>query len=83
MNRLQTNPKSIFRVILFLWFSLLFNSFITPISAEENEQVEKKPEEEKKNFITDLTTGYSETDGFIKIYQDPKTSSLYLSVEEN
>ena len=40
--------------MLFLWFSLFFNSFITPISAEETEQVEKKPEEEKKNFITKL-----------------------------
>ena len=70
-------------MMLFLSFSLFFNSFITHISAEEAEQVEKKPEEEKKNFIKDLTTDYVETDGFIKIYQDPKTSSLYLNIEEN
>ena len=62
-------------ILSFLLFS------ISAYSEEPLEEVQEK-KEEKKEYIKDIVKKFNQFEGYIKAYQDPKTSSLYFSLKE-
>ena len=60
----------------------ILSSLFLNISAEENAE-EVSSSEGKINLISDLTKDFVKQEGFIDLYQDPKTSSIYLSVNSD
>ena len=58
---------------------LLFSNF--SYSEEPLEEVPEK-KEDKKEYIKDVVKKFTHFEGYIKTYQDPKTSSLYFSLKK-
>ena len=75
---------------------LLFMSFSElSLSEEVDEEIdievvegiakeeEEEEEEEEKDFIKDIVEDFESSKGFIHVYQDPETSSLYFKIKES
>ncbi len=81
MKKIQSKNKAPLKGQLLLISLLFLSSLFSVISAEENEK-EEASQEKKINLISDLTKDFKIQEGFINLYQDPKTSSIYLAVNE-
>ena len=65
-------------------FLFLLLSFINPIFAASEEEVEENTEvEEEKEYIADVVEGFNKYEGFFETYQDPESSDLYLVINES
>ena len=65
-------------------FLFLLLSFINPIFAASEEEVEENTEvEEEKEYIADVIEGFNKYEGFFETYQDPESSDLYLVINES
>jgi len=72
---------------------LLFMSFSELSLSEEVEEeidievvegiAKEEEEEEEKDFIKDIVEDFESSKGFIHVYQDPETSSLYFKIKES
>ena len=50
---------------------------------ETAEAAEEEEKEEEKDFIKDIVEDFESSKGFIHVYQDPETSSLYFKIKES
>ena len=71
-------------LLLFMSFSELSLSEEIDIEAVEGtaETAEEETEEEK-DLIKDVVEDFESSKGFIHVYQDPETSSLYFKIKES
>ena len=77
MKRKVKDKYPIIRLVILSF--LLFS--ISAYSEEPLEEVQEK-KEEKKEYIKDIVKEFNQFEGYIKAYQDPKTSSLYFSLKK-
>ena len=71
-------------LLLILFFSAyLISDEIKDENAKEVIEEQTKEEEEKEEYIEDKVKDFDSFTGFIQAYQDPETSSLYFSLDEN
>ena len=71
-------------LLLILFFSAyLISDEIKDENAKEAIEEQTKEEEEKEEYIEDKVKDFDSFTGFIQAYQDPETSSLYFSLDEN
>ena len=52
-------------------------------AVEETAEEEVGEAEEEKDFIKDIVEDFESSKGFIHVYQDPDTSSLYVKIKES
>ena len=80
-----------FKKPLIHFFSLLLLITFTQISlteeSDKSEETDKEvadaQKEEKKEYIKDKVEDFESSEGFIQVYQDPETSSLYFKIKED
>jgi len=80
-----------FRKTLVHFLSLLLLLTFAEISLseesdklEENEkEISDEQKEEEKEYIKYKVEDFESSEGFIQVYQDPKTSSLYFKIKES
>ena len=82
MKKIQSRYIFSLKKALLISSFFILSSLFLNISAEENAE-EASSSEEKINLISDLTKDFVKQEGFIDLYQDPKTSSIYLSVNND
>ncbi len=82
MKKIQSRYIFPLKKALLISSFFILSSLFLNISAEENAE-EASSSEEKINLISDLTKDFVKQEGFIDLYQDPKTSSIYLSVNND
>ena len=78
MKKIQSRYIFSLKKALLISSFFILSSLFLNISAEENAE-EASSSEGKINLISDLTKDFVKQEGFIDLYQDPKTSSIYLS----
>ena len=67
--------------IHFLSLFLLIAFTQTSLSEETNEEVVKEQNEETREYIKDKVENFESSEGFIHVYQDPESSSLYFKIK--
>ena len=81
-----------FKKSIIYFLTLTFFMSFTELSLSEEieeetdiETAEEKAEEEKdeKEFIKDTVEDFESSKGFIHVYQDPETSTLYFKINES
>ena len=80
-----------FKKPLIHFLSLLLLLTFAQISlSEENDKLEESEKEvsdehkeEEKEYIKDKVEDFESSEGFIQVYQDPETSSLYFKIKES
>ena len=72
---------SLLLILLFSEYS--FSEETKEESKKEVKEEQTKEEEEKEEYIEDKVKDFDSFEGFIQAYQDPETSFLYFSLEEN
>jgi len=72
-------------LLLFMSFSELSLSeeVEEEIDIEAVEETAEEEAEEEKDFIKDIVEDFESSKGFIHVYQDPETSSLYFKIKES
>ena len=75
----MSNIKTNIRLLVFS-MSLIAMGIIT--AEEEIVETEIEEAQEVEEYIQDLVKDFSLFEGFFKAYQDPKTSDIYLVIEE-
>ena len=74
-----------FKKPLIHFLSLLLLITFTQISLAEESDIEvaATEEEDEKEYIEDKVKDFESSEGFIQVYQDPETSSLYFKIRED
>ena len=70
-------------LIYFLSLLLLLTFAQIPLSEESEKEVNDEQKEEEKEYIKDKVKDFESSEGFIQVYQDPETSSLYFKIKES
>ena len=87
MELLDMFKKSTIYFLTLLFFMSFSELSLSEEVAEEIdiEAVEETAEaaEEEKDFIKDIVEDFESSKGFIHVYQDPETSSLYFKIKES
>ena len=69
---------SLFVLLTFTQISLTEES---DKSEEKDKEVAEEQKEKEKENIEDKVEDFESSEGFIQVYQDPETSSLYFKIE--
>ena len=69
-------------IILFLGFFNL-TSIVFAEESNESDPAKEESQEDKKKSLEFVVKDFDLFEGFIKAYQDPKTSSIYFSIKED
>ena len=64
-------------LLLLLTFAQISLSEENDKSEESEKEVSDEQKEEEKEYIKDKVEDFESSEGFIQVYQDPETSSLY------
>ena len=69
-------------IIIFLGFFNL-TSIVFAEESNESDPAKEESQEDKKKSLEFVVKEFNLFEGFIKTYQDPKTSSIYFSIKED
>jgi len=70
-------------LLLLITFAQISLSEESDKLEESEKEVTDKPKEEEKEYIEDKVEDFESSEGFIQVYQDPETSSLYFRIKES
>ena len=70
-------------LLLLLTFAQISLSEESDKSEESEKEISDEQKEEEKEYIKDKVEDFESSEGFIQIYQDPKSSSLYFRIKES
>ncbi len=70
-------------LLLLLTFAQISLSEENDKSEESEKEVSDEQKEEEKEYIKDKVEDFESSEGFIQVYQDPETSSLYFKIKES
>ena len=70
-------------LLLLMTFTQISLSEESDKSEEIDKEVSDEQEEEEKKYIEDKVEDFESSEGFIQVYQDPETSSLYFKINSS
>ena len=70
-------------MLLFITYAQISLSEESDNSEENDKEVVDKQIEEEKDYIENIVEDFESSEGFIQVYQDPKSSSLYFKIKES
>ena len=70
-------------LLLMMTFTQVSFSEASENPEESNKEVADEQNEDEKEYLQDKVKDFESSEGFIQIYQDPKTSSLYFKIKES
>jgi len=70
-------------MLIFITFAQISLPEESDKSQESDKEVADKQIEEEKDYIEDKVEDFESSEGFIHVYQDPKSSSLYFKIKES
>ena len=70
-------------LLLLLTFAEISLSEESDKSEENEKEISDEQKEEEKEYIKYKVEDFESSEGFIQVYQDPKTSSLYFKIKES
>ena len=68
-------------LLLLITFTQISLSEESDKSEENDKEVADEQKEEEKEYIEDKVEDFESSEGFIQVYQDPETSSLYFKIK--
>mgnify|MGYP001221959242 CR=1 FL=1 len=68
-------------LLILITFAQISMSKDNDKSKESDKEIVEEKKEEEKEYIEDKVKDFESSEGFIQIYQDPKTSSLYFKIK--
>ena len=78
------------KLLIHFWLLLLMMTFTqnsfseaSEKPEESNKEVAAEHNEEEKEYLEDKVKDFESSEGFIQVYQDPETSSLYFKIKES